>query len=392
MTPLDKGFVFTVKRRKDQGAAGAPLAPPPQASAPAGEAWPDGHHAASAPLAKKLASSGVVDMDVPLPVADTPRIVRNRQMREDGERRRRSSIGMRGKRISSALGDGDLPGLPHETIPSSEYYRLTDAEQSDPVRMRQLLVWCAQKAMEEMPSRMSSSSTSTDRIVREIQLEVIKGLHDKSINVSWYQRPAFARIAQTNENEGSSDTAPSQAGKRPHPLNVENAKKIETFNRQREAYEAEEAEWQEILAKHEKEHSILRSAKENKAVISYDLADIEPYLTPTFVSHVQHSTLPAELNEFAESMRKDLLLDDTIYHAKTASDMLSESCEATYSRMLQAFEMRDTAEAKLVDPADLLGLLSAAPKSAPSAGPATSGQPGAAGSGKAKDAADSSRA
>jgi hypothetical protein len=36
--------------------------------------------------------------------------------------------------------------LPHQSIDTKDFYRHIDADQSDPVRMRQLLLWCAQKS------------------------------------------------------------------------------------------------------------------------------------------------------------------------------------------------------------------------------------------------------
>ena len=40
--------------------------------------------------------------------------------------------------------------MPHSSIPITDLHRHLDSEQSEPVKMRQLLVWCAQKACEEI--------------------------------------------------------------------------------------------------------------------------------------------------------------------------------------------------------------------------------------------------
>jgi hypothetical protein len=89
-------------------------------------------------------NSKVKDTVIPLPATETPMIMRNREMRKSTSGRRRSSLGLRGKRTSS-LYNGLCP-LPHQSIDTQDFYRHIDAEQSDPVRMRQLLLWCAQKS------------------------------------------------------------------------------------------------------------------------------------------------------------------------------------------------------------------------------------------------------
>ncbi len=44
---------------------------------------------------------------VPVPISDTPMIKRNQEMRRENERRR-SSMSMRGNRMSESLGKGDI--------------------------------------------------------------------------------------------------------------------------------------------------------------------------------------------------------------------------------------------------------------------------------------------
>lgn len=67
---------------------------------------------------------------------------------------RRSSIGLRGKRVSQALNgmcrilSPLILAIPHSSIAPKDYFSLIDAELSDPLRMRQLLLWCSIKAQE----------------------------------------------------------------------------------------------------------------------------------------------------------------------------------------------------------------------------------------------------
>ncbi|KAI8913716.1 Mis12-Mtw1 protein family-domain-containing protein [Entophlyctis helioformis] len=253
-------------------------------------------------------------MALPLPLADTPRIAKNRRMRDSlhsrqSLARRRSSILQRGKRMSSA--GSRFTGHPHDSIPTDEYYRLIDAEQSDPVRMRQLLVWCAQKAMDAIPNKLSASKGSVDLIVRDIQKEIIAGLHAKQINVSWYHRPADEDEVSRDTEASLSSTATATSatttasGKLPHPSNVQLACNVSSFKDQIARYTAEADDWQTVLAHHTRDHAILRSAIDAHTVISYDVADLSPYLLPDFVSTVHRSALSADLEAFAADMHRD---------------------------------------------------------------------------------------
>lgn len=54
---------------------------------------------------------------------------------------------------------------PHPSIPTETYASLIDRDLSEPLRMRQLLLWCTLKSMESFPCISSHSSPSnTDHI------------------------------------------------------------------------------------------------------------------------------------------------------------------------------------------------------------------------------------
>jgi hypothetical protein len=61
----------------------------------------------------------VKDTIIPLPVTETPMIMRNREMRKSTSNRRRSSLGLRGKRTSTLYNGLCRNGLnqPHECSP-----------------------------------------------------------------------------------------------------------------------------------------------------------------------------------------------------------------------------------------------------------------------------------
>lgn len=77
----------------------------------------------------------------PVIVQETPIINRNRELRNA---KRRSSLELRGKRVSVLNG---VAGTPHESIDPAQYYRHIDADQPDAIRMRQLLIWACEKVI-----------------------------------------------------------------------------------------------------------------------------------------------------------------------------------------------------------------------------------------------------
>lgn len=109
---------------------------------------------------------------IALPFADTPVIIRNKEMRkESAEGRRRSSSGMRGRRASSLIDSGTSNGepatqsfsaldtgtelytaLPHSEVEPPDFYKHIHQDLSEPRRMKQLLVWCGTRALPQRPT------------------------------------------------------------------------------------------------------------------------------------------------------------------------------------------------------------------------------------------------
>lgn len=90
---------------------------------------------------------------IALPFSDTPIINRNKEFRKKGGASggRRSSLGMRGRRASSLIENGHS-ALPHRQVDPAEFYKYISAEGlSEPRRMKQLLVWCGERALSEKP-------------------------------------------------------------------------------------------------------------------------------------------------------------------------------------------------------------------------------------------------
>jgi hypothetical protein len=96
-------------------------------------------------------------------------------------------MSMRGKRVSEAY-NGMCPA-PHSSVPSSTFYTLISTEISEPLRMRQLLLWCALRTAQSFPTPQPIQPGSTDNIIRNLQDVIIQGLTKKTLDTSWYHRP-----------------------------------------------------------------------------------------------------------------------------------------------------------------------------------------------------------
>ncbi|EFE30180.1 Mis12-Mtw1 family protein [Trichophyton benhamiae CBS 112371] len=136
---------------------------------------------------------------IALPFADTPVIQRNKDMRKEKSRKgqRRSSLSLRGRRASSLIDSGvsnASEGLP------------------EPRRMRQLLTWCATRALGEKPTGSRSEDESARLAARVIQEELLKDFGDRSDLTDWFSRPET--------------TTPAVVIKKPNPKNIQNADKI----------------------------------------------------------------------------------------------------------------------------------------------------------------------
>lgn len=96
---------------------------------------------------------------IALPFSDTPIINRNKELRRKNGQRR-SSVGMRGRRASSLIDNGHS-ALPHREVDAAEFYKHIEAEGlPEPRRMRQLLMWCGERALSEKPPHGSANSSA----------------------------------------------------------------------------------------------------------------------------------------------------------------------------------------------------------------------------------------
>ncbi|KAE8339501.1 hypothetical protein BDV24DRAFT_135699 [Aspergillus arachidicola] len=156
---------------------------------------------------------------ITLPMADTPVIQRNKELRgaaKSGKGNRRSSLGMRGRRASSLIDSGASNALPHDQVDTAEFYKHIASDLPEPRRMRQLLIWCATRAMSDKRGR--SEDASARLAARVIQEELLKDFSTNSQLSNWFEREDV--------------NPPAVVVKKPNPKNIQNANKIKELEEQ----------------------------------------------------------------------------------------------------------------------------------------------------------------
>jgi kinetochore protein Mis13/DSN1 len=179
--------------------------------------------------------AGFLDtQQIMLPFSDTPIINRNKEFRKKGGARgsgRRSSLGSRGRRASSLIENGQS-ALPHREVDAAEFYKHIEADGlSEPRRMRQLLVWCGERALSEKPPHGTHGSSAVlggkkmgvvdgdesgvwltmTTAARAIQDQLLKDFGQKSEFSDWFPRE---------------DTPKALLVLKPNPRNVDHDVKI----------------------------------------------------------------------------------------------------------------------------------------------------------------------
>ncbi|KAK5310732.1 hypothetical protein LTR70_009267 [Exophiala xenobiotica] len=158
---------------------------------------------------------------ISLPFADTPVISRNKAMREgkSGKGERRSSLGLRGRRASSLIDSGTSNALPHTEVEPQDFYKHIESDLMEPRRMRQLLTWCATRAMHPKPQGTNFEEASARSAARVIEEELLKDLANKSELSDWFIR-----------EDAPEPVVPLP--EKPNPKNTQNAEKIAELEEQ----------------------------------------------------------------------------------------------------------------------------------------------------------------
>ncbi|RHZ45894.1 Mis12-Mtw1 family protein, partial [Aspergillus thermomutatus] len=175
---------------------------------------------------------------IALPLADTPVIQRNKEMRkeaksEKGGKGRRSSLGMRGRRASSLIDSGASNALPHKEVDTADFYKHIADGLPEPRRMRQLLTWCATRAIGDKPTGVQPEDASARLAARVIQEELLKDFSTNSELSNWFGREDV--------------NPPAVVVKKPNPKNVQNADKIKELEEQIQRLQRERHSLNELL-------------------------------------------------------------------------------------------------------------------------------------------------
>ncbi|KIJ60374.1 hypothetical protein HYDPIDRAFT_117290 [Hydnomerulius pinastri MD-312] len=204
----------------------------------------------------------------PLPESETPQIERNKLLREGQpvpkaptqtqtpQHSRRSSMSMRGKRISTSFENTGVISQPHASVRDSSFYKHIDCDLPEPQRARQLLVWSAARAVSRLSEASSSSSSAKpskppskssssrgkdpppldDRkkqMLKTVQEDFIRMLAEKKIDISVYSR-------------GSDGKTPESGALKPNEQNVKNRAREVTFQQHINRAQAESEAWSRV--------------------------------------------------------------------------------------------------------------------------------------------------
>ncbi|KAF7794758.1 hypothetical protein EIP86_005896 [Pleurotus ostreatoroseus] len=160
------------------------------------------------------------ETSLPIPDQETPQIMRNKLMRgTPGHTRRKSSL-TRGKRISSTYVNTGVITQPHTSVRDSSFYKHIDAEEPEPRRAQQLLIWCSHRAMTELGEESAKTSAplgngannpgkdpppiSADdiQLLKSVEEDIIKMLAEGKVDTNVYSPPEDSETpTQLKENE-----------------------------------------------------------------------------------------------------------------------------------------------------------------------------------------------
>ncbi|ORX63489.1 hypothetical protein K493DRAFT_13727 [Basidiobolus meristosporus CBS 931.73] len=187
-------------------------------------------------VSKKIAQeSKYSEAFIPVPVVEP---LSGKKIEEVRKKKRRSSFARRGKRASS-IGSGFV-ALPHPSIRTEELYRHISPEMPDPIRMKQLLIWCARRAMDSQKDR---GDTEAFNIAKTIQENLISMLIKNEVNTSWYHR------------KGDDASKEHSLLKLEHPQNLDNMKKKKEYAEQIARLQSEDTHWIDLIKKYNQYHA-----------------------------------------------------------------------------------------------------------------------------------------
>ncbi|KAI0366174.1 hypothetical protein BV20DRAFT_952953 [Pilatotrama ljubarskyi] len=189
-----------------------------------------------------------IDTVVPIAQQETPQIEKNKIMRGETGHRRRSSVS-RGKRISSSFETTGVISHPHTSVSVSSFFKHIDCELPEPQRARQLLIWCANRAMNELadqgPQASSSRRKSTNSgkdppPLSPAQADILKRTEESLI------RMVAERKVDTNVYGGAGSQSGDGRPLRENEQNVKNRAREARFNAHIQQSKQEAEAWKEL--------------------------------------------------------------------------------------------------------------------------------------------------
>ncbi|KAI0052344.1 hypothetical protein FA95DRAFT_1553684 [Auriscalpium vulgare] len=180
-----------------------------------------------------------VDAQMPLAPRETPQIEKNKQMRGEGSNghSRRSSVSMRGKRMSTSFENTGVIVQPHSSVEEKAFHMHIDRDLPESSRARQLLIWCAARTEADAgPSRKPRDQLPP---LDANGARLVKDLRDAAIRM----------LAEGRIDTNVMSPAGSDAGSRklaPHQDNERNRAKKAQFTADIERAQAEDNAWAEV--------------------------------------------------------------------------------------------------------------------------------------------------
>ncbi|KAJ2354557.1 hypothetical protein IWW50_003602 [Coemansia erecta] len=160
--------------------------------------------------------------------------------------RRRSTFSMRGKRASSI--GGGFKAMPHDSVDPADFYRHISPELPEPIRLRQLLAWCARRTSSppEWPADLPDHvKTLLSDVLREAVDDIHSAFERGAIATSWYHRPVESeQLAPQSE--------PTEL--QPHPENKANAEARDKLLARIAKLQSENDAWVRELKRASSEH------------------------------------------------------------------------------------------------------------------------------------------
>ncbi|KAI0760969.1 Mis12-Mtw1 protein family-domain-containing protein [Trametes elegans] len=189
-----------------------------------------------------------IDTMVPIAQQETPQIEKNKLMRGESGHRRRSSVS-RGKRISSSFETTGVISHPHTSVSVSSFFKHIDYELPEPQRARQLLIWCSNRAMNELADQALQASTARRKSTNSgkdppplsaAQADILKRAQESLI------RMIAERKVDTNVYGGAGSQSGDGGPLKENEQNVKNRAREARFNAHIQQSKQEAEAWKEL--------------------------------------------------------------------------------------------------------------------------------------------------